>query len=174
MLARLVCPLPLLLLAAFQAIGSPEVTFHASGPGGLRIQGTTHELSVKETPKGWTFAVPLEHVTTGISLRDQHMREKYLEVAKYPQAELVLPRNGVQLPQEGATSDASADGTFSVHGKSHPVKVHYKVSRRGKAYTVQANFPVNLHDYDIGTPSYLGASVKPDVQVNVSCSLENS
>jgi polyisoprenoid-binding protein YceI len=36
--------------------------------------------------------VPLETLKTGISLRDEHMRDKYLETTKFPYATLTLGR----------------------------------------------------------------------------------
>jgi polyisoprenoid-binding protein YceI len=119
-------------------------------------------------------SVPLDSVTTGIGLRDTHMHEKYLETGQYPTAELSVPRAGLKFPGDGETVDATAAGTLTLHGKSQPVTVHYKAVRKGNSYEVKADFHLNMNDYGIATPSYLGITVKPGVDVAVSFRLLDS
>jgi len=112
--------------------------------------------------------VPLSSITTGIGLRDTHMHEKYLESQKYPTAELSVPRAGLKFPEEGASTEATAQGTLTLHGTSLPVSVHYKASHQGAGYDVSGEVRINMNDYGIGTPSYLGITVKPAVDIAVT------
>src|SRR5580698_6245660 len=81
--------------AAEATLSSPtdaHVVFDAAGPAGLKIEGTTSDLNVAEDSGNVVITVPLANLTTGISLRDHHMRDKYLEVPKFPAAVLTIPR----------------------------------------------------------------------------------
>ncbi len=169
----LLCAVPGLVFAALQA-KEAKVTFSCSGPGGLRIEGTGNELQTADKGGELVLTVPVARISTGIGMRDTHMQEKYLESGKYPTAELVVPRAGLKFPGDGASVDATAPGTMTIHGKSRPVTFHYKAARKGNAYDVQGDIHVNMNDYDIATPSYLGITVKPPVDISVSFHLVES
>lgn len=163
----LTCAAPGVVLAALQA-SQAKVTFRCTGPGGLHIEGKGSELSVQELGEAMVVTVPLQNVSTGIGLRDTHMREKYLETGKYPNAELSVPRAGLQFPKEGESVDATAPGTMTIHGTSKPVTFHYKVVRHGAAYDVSGDVELNMNDYAITPPSYLGITVKPPVEITAT------
>jgi polyisoprenoid-binding protein YceI len=169
----LACAVPAVVLAALQA-SQAKVSFSCTGPGGLRIEGTGSELQSEDKGDAVVIVVPMAKVTTGIGVRDTHMHEKYLETPKYPTAELVVPRPGLKFPADGASVDATAPGTMTIHGKSRPVTFHYKAVRKGKAYDVQGDVHVNMNDYGIETPTYLGITVKPPVDITVSFRLVES
>ncbi len=162
----LLCAVPGGVLAALQ-VRQATVSFTCSGPGGLRIEGTGSELSAEERGGAVVLTVPLAKVTTGMSLRDSHMHDRYLEVGKYPDAQLVVPRAGLKFPTNGASVDGRAPGTMSIHGTSRPVSFHYTAVRRGASYDVRGDVQVNMNDFGIVTPSYLGITVKPPVDIKV-------
>jgi polyisoprenoid-binding protein YceI len=166
----LTCAAPGVVLAALQA-SQAKVSFRCTGPGGLHIDGKGSELSVQEVGEALVVTVPLQNVSTGIGLRDTHMHTKYLEIAKYPNAELSVPRAGLQFPKEGETVDATAPGTMTIHGTSKPVTFHYKVVRHGAVYEVSGDVQLNMNDYAITPPNYLGITVKPPVEVAVTFQL---
>jgi polyisoprenoid-binding protein YceI len=153
--------------AALVLSESPDLAFTASGPAGLSIVGKTSDFTVADHEQGIKVNVGLSNLSTGIGLRDKHMKEKYLEVQKYPNAELQVERSALNLPGPGQDTSADADGTLSLHGQTHPVKFHYKAKREGDKYSVQGTMHLNMRDYGIAVPSYLGITVKPDVDVAV-------
>ena len=155
-------------LAKIAPKGDASVDFYATGPGGLAIDGKTKEMSIGDDGKKLVFSVPLKDLTTGIPLRDEHMRNKYLEIDKNPNATLEVPRSSIEFPALGKRSEGDVKGTFTCHGKSKEVTVHYK-SHREKDNTLGAEgkFKINLKDYDITVPNYLGVTVRPDVDIQV-------
>ena len=163
----LACVLPALVYGALKA-SEGKVSFTCTGPGGLHIEGTSSELSVEARGEAVVVTVPLAPLATGIGLRDSHMHEKYLESKTYPTAELLVPRAGLQFPAEGQSVEATAPGTLSLHGTSKPVSVHYKASRHGGAYDVAGDVHIDMNDFNITVPSYLGIKVKPPVDIAVS------
>ncbi len=155
---------------AWQRSGGAEVSFTAIGPAGLRIVGKTGDLELKDDGQTLTVAVPLANLDTGISLRNKHMREKYLEVPKYPRAELIVPKAELKLPAAGQTGAGQANGTLKLHGKEKPVRFTYKADHTGAATKVDGALHLDIREYGIDIPSYAGVSVKPDVDVAVSFS----
>jgi polyisoprenoid-binding protein YceI len=144
-----------------------SATFVAEGPAGLRIEGKTSDVRVSESQGQVHVSVGLANLDTGIALRNRHMREKYLEVQKYPSADLLVSRAALSLPQDGADVSGTANGTMMIHGQSKPVSFTYRARRDHQAYDVTGNVHINVKDYGISVPSYLGITVKPDVEVAV-------
>lgn len=162
-----VAMLPSAADAQFVRSGAPDVSFKASGPAGFKIEGKTSDLSVVDGANTLSVTVPLVALATGIELRDRHMREKYLEVQKYPQAELSVPRASLKIPTAGQETSDETQGTLRLHGQTHPVKFNYRAKRSGDSFAVQGTMRVNMNEYGINVPSYLGITVKPEVEVAV-------
>ena len=171
--AALLLALPLLAAPA-RLTGEPTAGFHGRGPGGFSLDGKTNQLRIEDDGTTLRVTVPLASLQTGIGLRDKHMREKYLEVQKYPDAVLELPWSAVKLPEDGQTSQGTAPGKMSLHGKTKDVQVKYRIVRTGNRFQVTGNIPLNLKDYDIDVPSYLGVTVQPDIDTSASFTAERS
>ena len=141
---------------------------------GGRFDAKTSAVSGTLTANGThidgTLAVDLRTLDTGISLRNEHMRDNYLEVGKgagYDSATLT----GIDL--KGVNGDApDGKGSFAamltVHGATKGVSGPVEVRKAGNGLRVKASFPVNLPDYNIPEPRYLGVGVKNTVQVDVT------
>lgn len=111
------------------------VVFTAKGTAGMTIVGTTSALVLQDDGKILLLSVPLGTITTGIALRDKHMREKYLHVAQYPSAELAVDRSTLRPPGSSAVT-ADAKGLMKLHGKSKTVFFRYSAKRSGQAIRV--------------------------------------
>ena len=170
----LLAALPAAASAALKARAPAQVNFVALGPAGLRIEGKSNELQVTDRPDALVITVPLGKLDTGISLRDHHMHEKYLQTPKYPNAQLAVARNAIKFPADGQTTEGTVPATLAFHGKSKTVPVHYKASRSGKAYDVKGDLKVDFRDFGIEVPNYLGATVKPPVDVTVAFVLDET
>lgn len=150
-----------------------KITFSARGTAGFKLAGTTDQLSVADDGANLTFTVPLKTVKTGIDLRDRHMNDKYLETQKFPDATLVLPRAGLKVPsRDGETTQGEVTGKLTVHGVTRDQAVRYTAQRVDGAQRVSASFRMNFRDHGVNVPSYLGVTVKPDVEVQAAFSLQ--
>jgi polyisoprenoid-binding protein YceI len=154
--------------AALTSASDAKVSFGATGPAGFKLEGTTSELAVSEGAGNVVVSVQLGNLTTGISLRDHHMKEKYLEVGKYPSAVLTVARASLKLPSGGESQEADVPGVLTLHGQTRAVTVHYTAKSDGTAVAAQGRFHINMNEFGITVPSYLGVTVKPDVDVNAS------
>ncbi len=166
-LAALACAaLPTASFAALQASGG-SATFDASGPAGFHIQGKTSDVTVAESGGNVTVNVGLANLDTGIDVRNRHMRDKYLEVQKFPAATLVVARSALKVPADGQASDGSASGTMTIHGQSHPVSFTYKAKQDHGSFDVSGSVHIDMKEYGINVPSYLGITVKPGIDIAV-------
>ncbi len=117
-----------------------------------------------------TLAVDLRTLQTGIGLRDDHMREGYLEVQKGEGFEAAT-LDGIQLDgidPAVPVGKVSFRGTLSLHGQEREVSGTADIRRAGSDLKVSATFPVKVSDFAIASPTYLGVGVRNEVMVSVN------
>jgi len=177
-------------------IGDPNhrdhVEFTSDAPVEL-IKGSTPEIKGKVSfddqfrfdakhPFTIAFDVDLASIQTGIPLRDQHMRDNFLEAEKYPKAtykvtKVVLPKKPTLKRVETVTLTATGD--FTLHGvtvkKTMPLKVTYfpesvdtkKRFPSGNLIRIQGAFPVNLTAHHIQRPEAVFVKLAETVYISV-------
>lgn len=155
--------------------GKGQVTFEAIGkPSFLKIKGQGEgpegEVTLGETVKG-SFKFKMATLDTGIGLRNDHMKNKYLEVEKYPTAEVKIEEVTNFNPSSPDASGLPFKGTLTIHGVTKPVNGTVDVKKNGKGYSVTANFNTKITDYSIDIPSYAGVTVADSVKVSVQTDL---
>jgi polyisoprenoid-binding protein YceI len=111
----------------------------------------------------------LSTIDTGIALRNQHLRENYLEVAKgagYDKAVL----SDIRLADadgEAFAGGSAFTGTMLLHGTKHEVAGRVEVRPEGASRHVRVEFPLNLTDFGVAPPEYLGVGVGSKLLVKV-------
>ncbi len=138
-----------------------------------RSQGLSGDLTVK-TPQPASFegtlTAPLDTLDTGIALRNDHMKNNYLEIGRgdgFGAAEL----GAIRLPDLDAARPEGRSrftGELRLHGVTRPVEGTAEVKRTGSSLKITARLPIRLPDFSIAPPRYLGVGVKDEVQVYVS------
>lgn len=142
----------------FEAIGKPSmmrIKGQAAGPSG------TLTLADSKVQGEMNFA--LDTLDTGIDLRNEHMKEKYLEVKKYPQAKLVIKDLSLPSswnPQNAKLQDHPFKGLLHLHGVEGTLSISEKLK-------TEARFEIKISDFKIDIPSYLGIKVADVVKVQV-------
>ncbi len=152
-----------------------QVTFEAIGkPSFLKIKGQGEgpegEISITDNVKG-SFKFKMASLDTGIGLRNDHMKNKYLEVEKFPTAELKIDE---VTGFNAATPEATAlpfKGSLTIHGVTKPVTGTVDVKKKATGYNATANFETKITDYAIAIPSYAGVTVADSVKVSVQTDL---
>ena len=153
--------------AKLASSGSSSAGFRASGPDCINIDGKSTDVRVTDDGSTVTITVGLGALDTGMGLRDKHTKEA-LEVDQFAAAELKVARSELKFPAAGAESSGDAKGKLKIHGQTKDVTVHYTAGAAGVALNVKGSARINMTDYGIKPPSYLGVGVKPDVEINVS------
>jgi polyisoprenoid-binding protein YceI len=144
------------------------VTFSAAGkPGFIRINGegavATGKITENEGKVYGQVEVPLSTLKTGLELRDKHLKEKYLNVDKFPKAVFVLDPvlpNGTGFP---------FTGKLTIKEDTIPVSGSAKVNTiRLDTQEVTAEFKIEMKDLkSLGVPEYAGIKVADTVTVNL-------
>ncbi|HWE23220.1 MAG TPA: YceI family protein, partial [Myxococcales bacterium] len=118
------------------------------------------------------FRAPIATVDTGIALRNRHLRES-LEADKFPVATLRVARASLTFPSDAASaSNGFADAELTLHGQTRPVTVRYRAEREAGRTHVNGSLQLDVRDFGIHVPSYLGMSVRPEVEVAVDVAVE--
>jgi polyisoprenoid-binding protein YceI len=97
--------------------------------------------------------IPVKSLKTGITLRDDHMNDKYFEAAKFPKVALLLG-----LGQKGKFK-----GKLNCHGKVGVVQGTYGF----KGPLLIAKFKTTLSAYGIQEVSWKGIGVDDEIEVEV-------
>lgn len=147
-------------------ITSQKTEFHATARPGLTIHGTTEDHSEenelqknKDTLTG-KIKVDLNTFKTGISLRDKHLKSKVFDSGRNPFATMEIK----ELPMK----EKAFKGTLSFHGVTKEITGTQEIS--ASAYKV--NFSINLGDYGITPPSFMGMKVDDLVKVEINGQLK--
>jgi polyisoprenoid-binding protein YceI len=127
------------------------------------------------------FEVDLASLDTGIGMRDEHMREQYLETAKYPKAVFELTgidKTDTKALVDGSISEVTARGNFTVHGVTReiaiPITLKYmKQSEQtqtrlpGDLLQITAEFDILLTDYNIKRPQFVILKLDDKQKINI-------
>lgn len=149
---------------SFVAIGKPAM---------LRIhgesEGITSKLDADKKTVSGSIAIQLEKFKTGIETRDEHMKNKYLEVAKYPEAILTIKDVNVSDLKEGSKKDLTIKAKLLLHGETKDVDVKGTIeSLAGGKYKVHATANITLSEFKIDIPTYAGIKVADSVEFEVN------
>ena len=148
----------------------PGGAFTATTPS---LSGTLAlEQAAKPVRLTGEVSMDLTTIDTGIGLRNQHLREKYLEVGKgkgFDRAVLsALQLNGAD--GEAFEGRTGFSGMLVLHGVKHLVEGTVEIRREGAGRRVQAEFPLVLTDFGVTPPEYLGVGVASKLLVKVQLS----
>ncbi len=159
----------------FLAVGNPSAIKIRGELKGNPKEALKGELKLEDFKAKGKIVLKLDAFETGMALRDRHMREKYLETAKYPEATLEI--TDLRFPQSFAEESFSADsepfkGNLSLREKTVPVAG--TVSMKGSKENVEMkfDFPLKTTDYKIDTPSFMGVTVASDVSVTAEVKIK--
>lgn len=173
--------------------GRDSVSFTSDAPVEL-INGHTNKISGdvevddsfkadKQHPFKVKIDVDLASIDTGISLRNQHMRENFLETGQYPKATFEATSlkfsNKPNLTKPD-TVTITATGNFTVHGvtvrKTIPLQVSYypasselakKRTASGNLIRIRGKFPVTLAQHKINRPEAVFVKLAETVFVTI-------
>lgn len=116
------------------------------------------------------LAVDLRTLKTGIGMRDRHMRDNYLEVEKAPGFDTATIE-GIQI--EKLDGKTTFNGTLVLHGERRPISGSATLARKGGGYSVEAEFPVRVSEFNIPKPSYLGVGVQDQIRIKISMTVSS-
>ena len=156
---------------------SGQVQFKTIGrPSALKIVGKgpapKGQLNIDQNGniKG-QFDFELATLDTGIGLRDRHMKNKYLEVGKFPKAAITIQE--MKFPNELLAKDGQKDaipfkGMIKIRGIEKECNGLAKLTKANGVLTAEANLNVKVKDFNIDIPSFAGITMADNVDISVS------
>ena len=102
------------------------------------------------------FSVDLTKVTSDEGRRDSQFQGRIMDTAANPTAtfKLLQPITLEELPADGETVTATAQGELTLHRTTKQVTVEVTAQRNSDAFEVSGAIPVTFADYDIPNPSF--------------------
>lgn len=118
------------------------------------------------------FYVDLNTIDTGINLRNNHMRDSYLETDDYPFAEftgsLVTPYD----LQKGGKQEVVAAGKFKIHGVEREIEIPGMLEKTAEGLHLRASWILLLEDYNIRRPQLVFYELAQEQEVSISITLK--
>ena len=148
------------------AIGNPsalKIKGNGKGPEGSVI------FSNNELKGSLTF--DLTSLDTGIKLRNDHMKTKYLQVENFPKAELQITKidfTGIDTSKDFELKNAKFEGLLKLHGVEKQVNGITILNKKDLNLTINAEFKINIKDFAIEIPSFAGITVTEEVAITVN------
>ena len=96
------------------------------------------------------------------------MKNKYLEVTKFPTAKLTLAE--LKIPTD-PSHNFTFTGTMNLHGINRLIEGEAQLISNGSDDLLSAHFKIKLSDFQIELPSFQGITVAEDVLVNIEAPL---
>ena len=135
--------------------------------GTFRLKGGLITFDPASGAAQGEIAVDLVTGESGNHSRDNHMQKEVLESEKYPQA-IFHPEKVTGGVKSGSNQNVTVDGTFTIHGKDHPLRLDAKVQVDGRAAIATTHFTVPYVDWGMKDPSNFLFRVDKTVDVEVT------
>ena len=108
-------------------------------------------------------------LSTGMSLRDDHMRNKIFTVGDaIPELRFAAAKIQCPHPESAKETACQVQGTFTMRGISKPFAIALKVRQAGQgAFRVSGEGSIKLTAFGVEPPCQLGVCVTDDVQLKL-------
>lgn len=160
---------PAASMVSFLAVGKPSM-MKIRGEGG-KIQG---KLDLAKKENLGELIVDLDAFDTGIAMRNQHMKEKYLETKSDEKKYAKLLVTKFDLPpallKDGGKAEVPYTGKLKFHGEEQEISGTLSAEVKNDLLTGSTKLPLTLSKYKVEIPSYLGVKVAETVDVDISIS----
>lgn len=137
-----------------ETLAQVDVTLNPMGDFKAKTKDISGEAFLKKDEVyAENVTVKLESLSSGIALRDKHMKEKYLQIAQFPEAKLIkaIGKNG------------KGSAKIKIRDQEKIVKGTYKIENK----ELVASFNLNLRDFGIQDVSYKNIGVEDEVKITV-------
>lgn len=139
-------------------VAKVDFTAHTNMPG-VSVEGKADGINVpfdRKSPQGAVVELDVFELKTGMDKRDQHLREKVFAAKKPGDAKIRFEVT------EFDSVKGSVKGKLAIKGVTKEVTIPVKTS--GDQIVGQTT--INLADYSLPRPSFMGVKVEESVDVN--------
>lgn len=158
--------------------GAASFVVNTTVPG-ISVKGKSTALQaqavVQRLPEGLRLekmeaSLPVKSLSTGMALRDEHMRRYIFTTAEGKTPDLHFEAVEASCtPQPGRSSEYSCQlsGSLSIRGVARPFAMPLKIRVEGAGYRASGEAAVKLSDYGIEQPSQFGVKTSDEVQLRL-------
>ena len=152
-----------------------EITMSSFDAVSKKVYGEVLLDEKKKEINSATLFIPIASLKTGLSLRDKHMRKKYLDKNNHPNISFVVHKK----------QKYKIDGPFVIKGywKIKGKKVEKEITvipsalvmEKGimQSISLKSNFSLNITDFSIKQPKYLMVEMSPIIRVKLELYFQN-
>lgn len=147
---------------------------------GIQVKGKSSMLSgaavVRRDAEALVFervkaSFPVSSLTTGMKVRDEHMRKYIFETTTGEQPDVQFVSDKITCAAHGSRGlECDAAGVLTIRGKSGPLAMKLQVKEQGSSaaeYRAVGNGILKLTDYGIEPPSQLGVKTSNEVKLHL-------
>ena len=160
-------------------VSGGTVTFEVgTNVSAINVHGRSTNLRgralIRETADSFTVerldaTLAVNTISTGMGLRDEHMRRYIFETGDGQTPDLAVTGGSTDCaaPGGGKESICTVSGQLTIRGTSRPFVMTLKARRTGDEYQVAGSGTVRLSTYGIAPPSQFGVTTSDEVQLRV-------
>lgn len=141
--------------------------------------GSTNDVSGQaeisdSTVDSALITVNMDELTTDKQVRDENMKTKLFETAKYPEAtfELTEPVDISSLPEDGSLGDVELTGDLTIKGETKSVTETFQAVRDGETILLGGNIPINRLDFNVITPDMIAAKIDEEGTIDIRLTMK--
>lgn len=154
--------------ATFEAgTNIPAINVHGKSTS-LRGRAQVRQAGGAMTIEGMEATLLVQTLTTGLGLRDEHMR-KYIFTTgdgEVPDLKFVADRSEC-APAAGGASICQVTGQLTIRGTTRPFAIALKVNKAGETYRAAGDGTMRLSTFGIAQPSQFGVTTTDDVKLHL-------
>ena len=114
--------------------------------------------------------LPVKTITTGLGLRDEHMRKYVFTTGDGQTPDLKYTADKAECSPaagRGGESTCAVSGQLAIRGTERPFNITLRVKKAGDGYRAAGDAIVKLSTYGISRPSQLGVTTTDDVKLHL-------
>ena len=120
------------------------------------------------------FAVLMKGFEFQRALMQEHFNENYVESSKFPKSDFageVLNNGEINYAKDGEYT-VKVKGKLQIHGQTKDVETAGKIIVKAGRIIANAQFAIQLSDYNIRIPSIVSDKLSNNVNIIIDCNLE--
>ncbi|MBF0351827.1 MAG: YceI family protein [SAR324 cluster bacterium] len=127
----------------------------------LTLQTTESSLMISEV----SVTIPLEALSTGIKVRDKHMKEKIFQTQDGQQPPILFKSQQNSCVVEIKGGDCTLNGELEIAGRNLPTAIPLHVEQTEGTWKASGQMVILLDAFQIKPPGYMGVKVNNAVTV---------
>jgi polyisoprenoid-binding protein YceI len=140
---------------------------------GIQITGDLENTSDAVVVRNVEAIVPVKALSTGMSLRDDHMRKKIFKTADGQLPDLKFVVEEARCPRSpGSEFECNVTGNFILRGVAKPLTIALKIRDQKSKLQVAGKAMLKLTSFGIEPPEQLRVRVQDDVQFDIEFTAE--